>query len=76
MDVGACGMLVGERAMFLSRGCVLLRVFVLVDIVMMGGLMVMVRGGVVVTCRQVVMLTCRMLLCHWVSFLRVVTARR
>ena len=34
-------MFVGELAMFVGRGCVLLRVFVLAEIVMMGRLMVM-----------------------------------
>jgi len=54
-------MFVGEFAMFVSRGCVLLRVFVLAEIVMMGRLMVMMRGGVVVSGRLMVMLTRRML---------------
>jgi hypothetical protein len=46
---------VGKLAMFESRGCVLLCLFVFAEFVMMGRLMVMMRGGVVV------MLTRRML---------------
>ena len=61
MTVGSRGMFVGELAMFVGRGCVLLRVFVLAEIVMMGRLMVMMRGGVVVSGRLMVMLTRRML---------------
>ena len=61
MIVGSRGMFVGELAMFEGRGCVLLRVFVLAEIVMMGRLMVMMRGGVVVSGRLMVMLTRRML---------------
>lgn len=44
-----------------SRGRMLLGLFVLTEIVMMGGLMVMMRGGVVVSGRLVVRLTRRML---------------
>jgi hypothetical protein len=54
-------MFVGELAMFMSRGRVLLRVVMLAEIVMMGRLMVMMRGGVVVSGRLMVMLTRRML---------------
>jgi hypothetical protein len=54
-------MFVGELAMFVSGGCVLLRIFMLAEIVMMGRLMVMMRGGVVVSGRLVVRLTGRML---------------
>jgi hypothetical protein len=54
-------MLVGELAMLVSRGSVLLGVFVLAEIVMMGRLMVMMRGGVMVSGRLVVRLTRRML---------------
>ena len=61
MTVGSRGMFVGELTMFVGRGCVLLRVFVLAEIVMMGRLMVMMRGGVVVSGRLMVMLTRRML---------------
>jgi hypothetical protein len=66
MTVGSRGMFVGKLAMFESRRCVILRLFVLADIVMMGRLVVMMRGSVVVSGRQMVMLTRRMLrcLCH------------
>jgi hypothetical protein len=47
--------------MFVSRGCVLLGVFVLANIVKVGRLVVMMRGGVMVNGRLVVMLTRRML---------------
>jgi hypothetical protein len=49
MTVGSCSMSLGKLAMFVSRGCVLLGVFVLTLIVMMGRLMVMVRSGVMVS---------------------------
>jgi hypothetical protein len=54
-------MLVGKLAMFVSRGCVLLGVVVLAEIVMVGRLMVMMRGGVMVSGRLVVMLARRVL---------------
>jgi len=54
-------MLLGDRAMFLSGGRMLLGLFVLAGLVMMGRLMVMMRGGVVVSGRLMVMLTRRML---------------
>ena len=54
-------MFVRELAMFDGRSCMLLRLFVLAEIVMMGRLMVMMRGGVVVSGRLMVMLTRRML---------------
>jgi hypothetical protein len=59
-------MFVGKLAMFESRSGVLLRLFVLAEIVMMGRLMVMMRSGMVVSGRLVVMLARRMLwcLCH------------
>jgi hypothetical protein len=60
MTVGSRGMFVGLLAMFMSRGCVLLGIFVLALIVMMGRLMVMMRGGLMVSGRLVVMLTRRM----------------
>jgi hypothetical protein len=60
-DLSSRGMFVGELAMFVSGGCVLLRIFMLAEIVMMGRLMVMMRGGVVVSGRLVVRLTGRML---------------
>ena len=56
-------MFVRELAMFDGRSCMLLRLFVLAEIVMMGRLMVMVRGSVVVSGRLMVMLTRRMLRC-------------
>jgi hypothetical protein len=61
MTVSSGGMFVSELAMFVSRGCVLLRLFVLAKIVVMGRLMMMMRGGVMVSGRQVMMLTRRML---------------
>lgn len=61
MTVGSRCMFVGGFAMCESRGCMLLGIFVLTEIVMMGGLMVMMRGGVVVSGRLVVRLTRRML---------------
>ena len=66
MIVGSRSMFVGELAMFVSRSGVLLRLFVLAEIVMMGRLMVMVRCSVVVSGRLMVMLTRWMLqcLCH------------
>jgi hypothetical protein len=54
-------MFMGELAMFVSRICVLLRLFVLAEIVMMGRLMVMMRGSMVVSGCPMVMLTRRML---------------
>lgn len=61
MTVGGRGVFVAGLAMFESRGCVLLGVFVLAKIVMMRRLMVMMRGGVVVSGRLMVMLASRML---------------
>ena len=61
MTVGSRGMFVGKLAMVESRSCVLLRLFVLAEFVMVGRLMVMMRGGVVVSGGVVVMLTSRML---------------
>ncbi|MGB3583806.1 MAG: hypothetical protein WBA40_22225 [Roseiarcus sp.] len=54
-------------AMFVSRFGVLLRVFVLADVMVMGGLMMMMmRGSVVMSGSLMMMLTGRMLrgLCH------------
>jgi len=67
MTVGSRGMFVRELAMFDGRSGVLLRLFVLAEIVMMGRLMVMVRGSVMVSGRLMVMLTRWMLhyLCHF-----------
>ncbi len=72
MAVGGRGMFVGLLTMFVSRGCVLLALYVLAEIVMVGRLMVMMRGGVVVRGRLVVRLACRMLrcLCHSLAFLQ------
>jgi hypothetical protein len=42
------GVLVSLLAMFVSRVSVLLRLFVLAEIMVMGGLMMMMRGGVVI----------------------------
>jgi hypothetical protein len=53
-------MLVGELAMFLGRGGVILRVFVLAHLVMMRGLMMVMRGGVVVSGGGVMVLARRM----------------
>lgn len=61
MIAGSRGMFVGLFAMFVSRSCMLLGVFVFAEIVMMGRLMVMMRGGVVVSGRLMMMLTRRML---------------
>ena len=55
MTVGSRGMFVGKLAMVESRGRVLLRLFVLAEIVMMGRLMVMMRCGVVVRGRRMMM---------------------
>ena len=59
--VGGRGVFVGKLAMFMSRGCVLLGVFVLAEIVEMGRLKVMMRGGLVVSGRQMVRFTRRVL---------------
>jgi hypothetical protein len=61
MFVGSFCVLVGVLAMFDSRSCVLLCLFVLAEIVMMGRLMVMMRRGMVVSGCTVVMLSRRML---------------
>jgi hypothetical protein len=53
MTVGSRSMFVRELAMFDGRSCMLLRLFVLAEIVMMGRLMVMVRGNVVVSGRLI-----------------------
>jgi hypothetical protein len=61
MTVGCRSVFVTGLAMFVSRGCVLLGVFVLAEIVMMRRLMVMMCSGVVVSGRLMVMLASRML---------------
>lgn len=48
VTVGGCGMFMCKLAMFVSRSCVLLRIVVLAEIVMVGRLMVSMRCGVVV----------------------------
>ena len=60
------GVLVSLLAMFVSRVSVLLRLFVLAEIMVMGGLMMMMRGGVVISSSLMMMLSGRMLrgLCH------------
>ena len=60
------GVLVSLLAMFVSRVSVLLRLFVLAEIMVMGGLMMMMRGGVVISGSLMMMLGSRMLwgLCH------------
>jgi hypothetical protein len=60
------GVLVSLLAMFVSRVGVLFRVFVLAEVVMMGGLMMMMRGSVMISGGLMMMLTGRMLrgLCH------------
>jgi hypothetical protein len=57
----SAGVFVGGIAMFISCRCVLLRVVVLAEIVVMGRLMVMMRGGMVMSGRLMVMLARRML---------------
>jgi hypothetical protein len=57
MTVSTRGLFVGMFTMLERRSCVLLRLFVLSDIVMMGRLVVMMRSGVVVSSRLMVMLT-------------------
>ena len=68
MFVSSRGVLVGLLAMLVSRFGVLLCLFVLAEIMMMGGLMVMMRGCVVMSGRLMMMLTGRMLwgFCHGV----------
>jgi hypothetical protein len=49
MTVGSRRMFVGELAMFVSRSCVLLRRFVLAEIVKTSRLEMMMRSGLVVS---------------------------
>jgi hypothetical protein len=60
------GVLVSLLAMFVSRFGMPLRVFVLAEVMMMGGLMMMMGGSVVISRGLMMMLTGRMLrgLCH------------
>ena len=60
MFVSGLCKIVGHLAVLVSRGGVLLGVFMLTEIVMMGRLMVMMRGSVMVSGRLMVMLTSRM----------------
>ncbi len=46
--MGGRGVGVGELAVFMSRGCVLLGVVVLAHVVVVGRLMVVMRGGLMV----------------------------
>ena len=64
--VGGRGMLVSLLAMFVSCVGVLLRLFVFAEIMMMGGLVMMMRRCVVLSGSLVMVLTGRMLrgLCH------------
>jgi len=59
--VCGCRVFVGGLAMFVSRGCVFLGLFVLAHLVMMPRLVVVVRGGGVVSGRLMVVLARRML---------------
>jgi hypothetical protein len=60
------GVLVSLLAMFVSRFRVPLRLFVLAEVMMMGGLMMMMRGSVMISGGLMMMLAGRMLrgLCH------------
>ena len=66
MFVGGRGVLVSLLTMFVSCVGVLLRLFVLAEIMMMGGLVMMMRRRVVLSGSLVMVLTGRMLrgLCH------------
>jgi hypothetical protein len=66
MFVGCGGVLVCVLAVLVGRFGVLLRLFVLAEIVMMGGLMMMMGRGVVMSGGLMMMLTGGMLrgLCH------------
>ncbi len=68
MFVSSRGVLVCLLAMLVSRFSVLHCLFVLAEIMMMGGLMVMMGGCVVMSGRLMMMLTGRMLrgFCHGV----------
>lgn len=60
------GVLVSLLAMFVGRFRVPLRLFVFAEVMMMGGLMMMMCGSVMISGGLMMMLTCRMLrgLCH------------
>jgi hypothetical protein len=63
MAVGSVGVLMTLFAVLLGRSSVLLGLGMLPDIVMMGGLVVVVRSGVMLGSRLVVMIAGRMLRC-------------
>ena len=67
MTVGSLGVFVAVLAMLVRRGCVLLGVFMLANIVKMRRLEVMMSRSLMVGSRLQVMLTGRMLsrLCHF-----------
>ena len=60
MGMGSRGVFLSQLAMLMSCGCVLLRLFVLAERVVMRRLMVMMRSGVVVSSRLVMVLLGRM----------------
>jgi hypothetical protein len=66
MFVSGRGVLVSLLAMFVSCFGMLRRVFVLAEVMVMGGLMMMMRGSVVMSGSLMMMLTGRMFrgLCH------------
>ena len=67
MLVSGRGVLMSLLAVFVRGLRVFLRLLVLAEVVMMGGLMVMMRGGVVMSGGLMMMLARRMLrLCHGV----------
>ena len=49
MRVGGFGVCMSELAVFVSRSCVLLRLFVFANLVVMPGLMMMMGGSMVVS---------------------------
>ena len=61
VSVGSRGVSMGGFTVFVSRGGMLLGVFMLTDIVKMGRLKVMMRSGLMVSGRLEVMLARRML---------------
>jgi hypothetical protein len=66
MLVGSLGVRVPVLAVFVSRFGALLRLFVLAEIMMMGGLMVVMGGSVMVSGGLMMMLACGVLrgFCH------------
>ena len=63
MSMGSRAVFLSQLAMLMSSGCVLLRLFVLAERVVMRRLVVMMRSGVVVTSRVVMVLLGRMFFC-------------